>query len=254
MPKTVLIMTATIRPPLDAPGVARLDPSVRLADYRAALAFYLTHLGSGLDAICFAENSGDDVSSLRGLAAAGGAGSRVMFTDQSKLEFPPSYGRCYGETALLERAMSDPVMSAFPEDTVFWKVTGRYKVLNLRRMIRSRPGDADLYADLRTRGGQRWADLRLMAWNRLGYDRAMRGIAPLIREDTHAQRPGEEAAYDVLAQRIASGGFHAVTSFASEPLIDGIRAFDEKNWIAGRQRAVFLARSLQRTILGRVIV
>jgi hypothetical protein len=254
MPPIVLIMTATIRPPLDAPGVHRLDPAVRLADYEAALSFYLDHLGAGLDVICFAENSGSGLASLRAMAATRGAASRTIFTEQSGLEFPPVYGRCYGETALLERAMSDSAVASFPEDTIFWKVTGRYKVLNLRQMIRSRPVAADFYADLRTRRSERWADLRLMSWNRRGFEHAMRGIAPLLREDMNSRRPGEEAAFDVLRDRVAAGGFRAVTSFTTEPLIDGVRAFDQKNWMQGRQRAVYLARSLQRALFRRVII
>jgi hypothetical protein len=247
-------MTATIRPPLDAPGVARLDPEVRLRDYESALSFYLEHLDHGVDLICFAENSGSDMASLRALVASRGACDRVLFTDQSGLGFPPVYGRCYGETALLDRAMVELGKRPRLEDAVFWKVTGRYKVLNLRRMIRARPKAADLYIDLRARRAQCWADLRLMSWTSKGYDSVMRGIAPLIREDTHKFRPGEETAYHVLKERIAKAEISAVTSFASEPLIDGVRAFDERNWMGGRQRAVFYARSLQRAVFGRVIV
>jgi hypothetical protein len=251
---TILIMTATIRPPLDAPGVVRLDPTVRLADYEAALSFYLDELGSAIDLICFAENSGSDLSTLRAIAAARGAADRVIFTDQADLSFPPVYGRCYGETMLLDRAMDELERQLPAANTIFWKVTGRYKIRNLRSMIRSRPADADLYIDLRKRRAQCWADLRLMSWTRAGYDRIMRDIAPLIREDSNDSRPGEEVAYRVVKERIAAGGVNAKTSFAAEPLIDGVRAYDEKNWMAGRQRAVYVARSIQRALVGRVIL
>ena len=254
MSEVVLVMTATIRPPLDAPGVLRLDPEVRLRDYENALAFYLDHLGKGIDRICFAENSGSDMARLRSLVASRGASDRVIFTDPSGLDFPPVYGRCFGETALLDRAMGELREVPRSADAVFWKVTGRYKVLNLRTMIRTRPKASDLYMDLRARRGQRWADLRLMSWTANGYDKVMRGIAPFIREDANNLRPGEETAYHILKERIASAGIDAVTSFNSEPLIDGVRAFDEKNWMAGRQRAVFYARSLQRRLFGRVLI
>lgn len=254
MAQTVLIMTATIQPPHDAPGVARLDPAVRLRDYEDALSFYLKHLGSDIDAICVAENSGYDLGRLRSLVANHGASDRVLFTDQSGLEFPPVYGRCFGETALLDRAMSELADWHYNPDTVFWKVTGRYKVLNLQRMIHSRPRGAGLYMDLRARRTQYWADLRLMSWTATGYERVMRGIAPFLREDKNNSRPGEESAFHVVTQRLREAQIHAVASFRTEPLIDGIRAFDEKNWMSGKRRAVYYVRNVQRAILGRVLV
>lgn len=254
MPKTVLIMTATIRPSLEIPGVSRLDPAVRLSDYEEGLKFYLQFLDKGLDAICFAENSGADLSSLRAVAARAGAADRVHFTDQRGLEFPPAYGRCYGEAALLDRAMMELASRGTTSDTIFWKVTGRYKVVNFAKMMRTRPRTADLYIDIRNTRAQRWADMRVMSWTLRGYEAAMRGVAPLIREDTNNNRPGEEALFQVLPDRLGRGGIDAVTSFVTEPLIDGVRAFDERNWMAGRQRAVYLARNLQRTLLGRVVI
>jgi len=246
-------MTATIRPSPDATGVQRLDPALRLGDYERALSFYLDQLDNGIDTICFAENSHSDLGSLRALVAARGASDRVLFVEQREPLHPPAYGRCYGETMLLDEAMSALQAHGCPPDTIFWKVTGRYKVLNLARMLQSRPRGADLYIDMRSRFSQRWADLRLMSWTAPGYARALKGIAPSIREDTNEYRPGEEAAYDVLSERIKAADIDAVTSFRVEPLIDGIRAFDEKNWSAGRQRVVYYARNLQRAVLGRVL-
>ena len=43
-----------------------------------------------------------------------------------------------------------------------------------------------------------------------------------------------------------------MASFRREPLIDGVRAFDNRNWSQGRQRLVFLARDAQRRLLNRV--
>ncbi|MCP3730827.1 hypothetical protein M9978_10335 [Sphingomonas sp. MG17] len=247
-------MTATIRPPANAPGVTRLDPWVRLSDYEQALAFYLPFLGYGLDAICFAENSGFDLGTLKALATRAGASKKVLFTNQAELDFPPQYGRCYGEAALLDRAMDELSDQPGAADALFWKVTGRYKVLNLQRMMRTRPSTADLYVDLRKRGLQNWADLRIMSWSLKGYNSVIRDMAPLIREDLNDGRPGEEAAYQVMRQRIARRELQAAVSFATEPLIDGVRAFDERNWMAGRQRAVYYMRNLQRALLGRVLV
>jgi hypothetical protein len=43
----VLILTATITPPVHALNLARIEPKIRLSDYRKALEFYLTYLADG---------------------------------------------------------------------------------------------------------------------------------------------------------------------------------------------------------------
>jgi len=253
MPDAVLILTATIRPPADAPGVARLDPKVREQDYLDALDHYIDLLGGPIDRIVFAENSGADLSPIVALAARRGVADRVAAIQTDSNDFPADYGRCYGEITLLDRAMAAPALADLADDTIFWKSTGRYKIRNLAALARTRPA-ADLYIDLRLNRGLRWADLRTMSWTREGYREHLSGIAPELREDLRDGRPGEEAAYDLLHAAAQRPGASIATCFRVEPIIDGVRAFDNQNWSAGRQRLVAAARDIQRRLLGRVIV
>src|SRR6185436_3153008 len=73
-PRHYLVMTATITPPPDAPGLTRTDPQLRHDDYQIALTHYCALLGDCLDGIVFAENSGSDLTDLRRLAAESTAG------------------------------------------------------------------------------------------------------------------------------------------------------------------------------------
>jgi hypothetical protein len=248
----LLIMTATITPPTDAPGLVRVDPGLRLADYRSALEWYLQFIGAGLDRIIFAENSLSDTDSLRDTVAQAGHAADVEFFSFDGMGKPATYGRCYGESVILDRVMQG---SRFATDAgakaEFWKITGRYKVLNLRSMLRTRPRHAAFYCDLRDRGTP-WADMRLMSWSRDGYQTMLQGVGELIREDSNGGRPGEESLHRVLTSRLENLPSRVVTSFRREPLIDGVRAFDNQNWSQGRQRLVFLARDTQRRILRRV--
>jgi hypothetical protein len=249
----VLVLTASILVPAGAPGVVRSDTSLRIQDYQRALAFYASFIGQGLDRIVFAENTGADLRSLREITATKGIASRVDFLTFDGNGFPPIYGRCYGEAIILDEVMGHKCCSELPEDTIYWKSTGRYQIKNFRRMMQTMPRGAQLYCDLRRRRRQRWADMRFMSWTRKGYDEFLAGIAPLLREDTRNFRPGEEALFDVLDERLSGSFLQHARSFTREPFIDGIRAFDNKNWSAGRQRVVYYARSLQRRFLRRAL-
>lgn len=253
MTGSVLILTASITPPADAAGVVRLDPRLRLADYQDALDYYAGFIDRGLDHILFCENTDSDLTTLRQSVMARSLGDRITLVGFSGNDFPPDYGRCYGESIILDRAMSQPVIQAMPAETIFWKCTGRYKLANLHRMIASRP-PVDFYCDIRRRGPVKWADMRLMSWTKAGYREFMEEISGLLRGDLRDLRPGEEALYDVLSERMARTSLPYAATFTAEPLIDGYRAFDNQNWSMGRQRLVYWVREVQRRLLRRVLI
>lgn len=252
--KRVLIMTATIRPPINAAGVSRLDPMLRLEDYKEALKFYTDFLGNDLDQIIFAENTLSDLAPLKDVIRKAGIVDRVNFLSFDGNSFPPKFGRCYGEAKILDHVMSSDAVISSPGSVEYWKVTGRYKILNLKKMIASRPKDTDLYIDLRSHAKPPWADLRVLSWSLRGYETVLRNIAPEIREDLDGYRAGEHVAFEQISERLHKADIRGVTVWTTEPLIDGRRAYDGRNWSHGRQRAVYVIRSLQRRFLKRIIV
>lgn len=242
-----LIMTATITPPAGAPGLMRTDPKLRLEDYRSALIYYIGFLGKELDFIVFAENSNSDVSPLQSIVREAGRESEVEFLVFDGMDHPPDYGRCFSESQLLDHAMSySKVVRSAQRGDLFWKVTGRYRLINLGSMMRTRPSGLDFYCDLRNSRSP-WADMRFMAWTKVGYREVFEGVGQFIREDTNHGRPGEESLYRRLTTLRAVKGF--VTSLKREPLFDGVRAFDNQNWSLGRQRLVYMLRQVQRIVL-----
>jgi hypothetical protein len=246
----ILLLTATIAVPSGAPGIARTDPVLRLQDYKETLAFYTRFINRGIDRIVFAENTGFDLQSLREIAAIKNVASSVDFVSFHGNDFPPSYGRCFGEAIIFDQVMQN--CGNYPADTIYWKSTGRYQIQNFDQMMKTMPQGADFYCDLRRRGSMRWADMRIMAWTRKGYDEFLANIAQSLREDIN-ETAGEIVLYHLLANRFASSTLRYAKSFAIEPLIHGFRAQDNRNWSLGRQRLVYHARSVQRRVLGRVI-
>lgn len=241
----ILLMTATITPD-DAPELVRTDPALRLEDYRQALDFYIGQLGAvtpggPLDGIVFVENSDSDVSTLRALAQERGAADRVEFIANYGRQSYPGRHRSVGESRLLDHGMATSrLIAAAGDGAVVWKITGRYQVRNLATMVRTAPARFDLYCDLRSRP-MTWLDLRFMAWTRAGYDRWLQGISERLGAD-----PREPAMYDyVLAIRDPG----VVKRYRAEPLVDGVRGWDNAHYARGRALAKFWLRTAARRLV-----
>lgn len=248
----ILIMTATITPPLGAPGLQRSDPALRLQDYARALRHYLKFVGKGIDRIIFAENSESDIAVLRSIVDASPHAEAVEFCLFNGMDHPANYGRCYSESKLLDHAMrSSSFASSAAEGDFFYKVTGRYLLINIKSMIRSRPLGCNFYCDLRNAQNP-WADMRFMGWSKTGYEQVFAGIGDQIREDQNHSRPGEESLHRALSKSLPRPG--TVPHLRREPRFDGVRAYDNKNWNEGRQLVVYHLRQTQRILLRRVLL
>jgi hypothetical protein len=230
----VLLMTATIKP---RAGVKTriTDPDVRLADYQRALLYYAACIGNGIDRILFVENSGSDVSALR--QAVPDPRCEFIVYDAAG---HPSYGYGYGEFHLLQYAM-DRYCDDEP-NLLFIKVTGRYIVRNLNRFIALARG-TDIVCDIRNRR-QPWADLRVMAWTRRGFDRVLRDRYLLLRDDLNRLPPEMVLSQEVLASR----GLVRKTFLPFELNVVGRRGMDNKDWSMGALRLRTALRAITRPI------
>ena len=236
--KHILLMTATITPG-NAPELARVDPVARLQDYDASLRFYLTMIDNPLHGIVFVENSNSDVSLLRQTADKMGLANRVEFLCNYGSFTYAEWGRAYGEFKLLDHAMTNSTMVRDAgEKAVIWKVTGRYKVLNLRTIVQRAPANLDAYVDMKDRP-LRWMDMRLMAWTPNGYDRVFLGVA-----DSIGRNFNERAMRENMPEHL--DGVTLVRRFRNEPLIDGIRGYDNANYSRGVNLLKFYVRSAAR--------
>jgi hypothetical protein len=162
--KNVLLLTSTIRPKPGQPNLRVVDPSTRLAEYHRALAFNVLLVERGVvDGIVYADNSGFDLTPL--ITAFPSAA--IEWVSFYGLDYDQSFHRGYGEFRLVDRAyeLSQTLSALEPRDRV-WKVTGRYIVKNLAKVVRFTPRDYDLFCEVR---GE-WAEMSLMAWNRDGYE------------------------------------------------------------------------------------
>ena len=128
-----LLMTATIDPK-DCPD-SRFSVPERQAMYLKAFRFYLRKvvLAWPHARLLFCENSGADLAPFRALIPESVA-DRVRLFSAPWQQFTPAKGKTYNEVLLMEMALAD-----LPTDwqaDLFFKVTGRYAILNIRAFLR----------------------------------------------------------------------------------------------------------------------
>jgi hypothetical protein len=165
--RNVLLLTATIAPKPGQPDLQIVDATQRLQDYATALSFYQGLLDQDvLNAIVFAENSGFDLASLRARFQHPG----IEWISHYDLDYPQHFHRGYGESRLIDHAMAHSlVLGSLAANDVVWKVSGRYVVTNLGRLVCRRAQGGEFHA-IRRRD---WVEMSVMAWTIRGYQAFM---------------------------------------------------------------------------------
>jgi hypothetical protein len=218
----VLLLTATIVPKSGTPNLSRADPRQRLSDYMQAMSFYLGEAAGTFDHIVFCENSKADLSELRALVGAQGWAPAVTFYSNDG-DYPAHYDRGYGEFKLIDEAMAT-VEALQGGSKVIWKITGRYVVSNIAKLVRQTKLPFDLACNYRNHP-KSWVDTYLMAWTPDGYERHLRGAFEHLKANVPGHVPGTAAeemlrpTWTARRARSSQGDFHQrPTSAASGPL------------------------------------
>lgn len=219
-----VVLTATITPPQGVTNLARIDPGMRLEDYCKAFGFYCRMLAEGtITQLIFSENSGSDISRLRDLAEQHGVTRNTEFICYAGLDYPPAYGRGYGEFKLIDHVMkSSRLIQQLHFHENIWKITGRYILRNIPEIIATRPPDADFYCHCRNIPIA-WIDLYVLCWNKTAYGEFLENIYQHLRED-RTQGPCEQD-----FRRIVDGNqfkSNMVRRFRTIPRLEGNRGLD----------------------------
>jgi hypothetical protein len=229
--QNILLLTATITPKTGVPNLKRTDPALRLEDYKIALEFYLNQLKhNAFDGIVFAENSNSDVSSLKALVDIFELGDRVEFVVFDGLDYPPHYDRGYGEFKLIDYAMEhSTLIQGQTERAIVWKITGRYVVRNIVRLIQRQPAEFDIYCNFRNYP-KCWVDTYLLAWTPAAYEACLKGVYSRLKTNV-PEVPTGTAAEELLRQWLnQQKSLKFVRRFRVTPDIDGIRGADNQGY------------------------
>lgn len=219
MAKHIVLLTSTIQPKPNQPGLKLVDPTERLNDYKTAFAFYADLLEKGvLDHIVYVDNSGYDLSELSTTFTH----SNIEWIGFYGLDYPSTYHRGYGEFKLIDHAFTHSrVLTELAEDSKVWKVTGRYIIQNLARMIQFCPVNFDIYCNTR----KNWVDMEVLAWSKAGYQSFIQNIWQLFATG----KAPELILSDVLNEN-QNDTLRIVKRFFWSPVIIGRRGTDGGNF------------------------
>lgn len=237
-PRRLLLLTATVTPHPRMGALAVTDADERYEQYCDAFRFLVSSgASSRFDAIVLCENSGFPLERFD--EAFSGSAAEVIYVPVEMDASAGEFGRGYSEMLLIDRAL-ERVGAAIGETDRVWKLTGRYRVGNLRTVVEKTDPFADLVVTLR-RFPSKWADLYLFAFNRHGW----RAIAEHL--DDLKAASGSVVMYDVI-DGMAKDEATALYRLGAEPRLMGVRGHDQQNYDSVKQRFKRQARRFLHAI------
>jgi hypothetical protein len=140
-----LLMTSCIAPKA---GVRRIDPGLRLADYRAALKFWFEKRDPRITGIVFSDNSGYPLSELRDYADTINIHRLpIEFHEFDHPAATPYLNYGYNEFILINATLARSTLTSLHSH--FIKTTGRYRFPAISRLLDNLPAHFDLAVDCR---------------------------------------------------------------------------------------------------------
>jgi hypothetical protein len=225
----LLLLTATVSPRPDQPSLALVNPAERFEEYRNAMAHYVKLLNMGaISGILFAENSGYDLTRFAALFPL----ARIEWLSIDPEVIPSGFHRGYAEFQLIDAALArSQLFQCMSPDVRIWKVSGRYIVRNLRRVVRLAPRRFDLYGSI----GGGWFEMSILAWSPRAHQQLIQGS---WKHFASAEAP-ELILYRLLQSR-RDPSLHIVCSFVWSPVIEGRRGTDGSPFQGRRTRYRFM--------------
>lgn len=230
----VLLLTATVTPHPQMGALVVRAPEERFEQYRAAFQSLVSSGATELfDAIVLCENSGFALDRFDDVFADSRA--TVIYAPVAMDDSAGKYGRGYSEMLLIDRAL-EQVGDVIGENDRIWKLTGRYRIKNLARVVTASTPSADVVVTLR-KYPSKWADLYLFGFNR----RAWRVLSGHLDELKAAS--GSVVMYDLI-DGLSTQGLQVRARLGAEPILAGVRGHDQRNYDSGTQRLKRRARQL----------
>jgi hypothetical protein len=148
MNRYLLVLTACIDPSAGEYLLHRNQPSVRLADYKSALEYWLSYPDERIRKILFIENSKYPLHELQEVARTKNPlNKEVEFISLDCNWYPPGGHYGYAELRMLDLGLEQSRLRS--ETTHMIKVSGRFRFPKLNKLLNLLPQSFDAAADAR---------------------------------------------------------------------------------------------------------
>ena len=240
MKKQILLITATVTPQANMPNLKVVNPQERVHQYLESIRFLVQSGATSIfEKIYLAENSGYDLTLFRHALIEAKCEVELV-SIQPRVD--GRVGRCLSEFLLIDDAMKvESLAQALERGCVLWKITGRYSILNLNKIV-SNQADYDININMR-RYPKKWADLFLFSFNRRGWESIGAALCGFTPENNTGL--SEVDIYDVINSISNKNEVTVQRRLPFEPHIVGVRGYDGHQYDSGSQR---LKRIVRKTI------
>lgn len=240
----ILMITSTIAPARETFLLSHSDAKSRLEDYREAFNFYSGLVKDDIiDKIVYADNSGYDLADIRGIASEVGILDKCEFIS---FHTPAvrEVNRYYLEINLINEAFERSQFLGL-DDAIIWKVTGRYIIPNIAKVIQRAPL-ADLYINFRN-WPARTIDFFIVRFTRQAFEKLLFNQV----EEFRNIRTGE----DILRERLDAlheSDVATIRRFNQTPRVIGRRGYDGSPYESRIGYAKYVLRVCANKLLPQV--
>ena len=233
--QNILLLTSTIKPKNQA-GLAVINFKERLQEYVNCLEYYCDLVKSGLvDKVVFVDNSGFDVDFLKDKYS----NFDVEIISFYGLDYDANFHRGYGEFNLINYAYKKSlILNSLSSDACVWKISGRYKVVNIVNMIKTKPHNVELYFDMPRK---EWVSMELIMWKNRAYYTCVQQFESWFETNLPPEM--------ILAEKLAilKNNLNIIDEFHWMPVINGRRGTDGTRF-ENRNKVKFLLIKLLKLI------
>lgn len=242
----IAFITSTINPNPDVFLLKRASVTERLKDYEIAFRFYCSMLNKGvIDSIVYVDNSNYTLSSLESIAEELGVSEKVEFISYQSQDSPEN-SRYFLEINLIKYGMNTSEKISKAKNPMIWKVTGRYLIKNINKIIFELKENVDLYINFRNKP-YKVVDFYLVGFSKVGYEE--------ILGKNISKYEGQVDGELILREEIESQKFkdcEVVTRFQNIPRLVGVRGYDNKSYSSLSNISKYYFRVLVNYIFPRL--
>jgi hypothetical protein len=220
----IALITSTISPDPGVIALQRSNVNLRLEDYKAAFKFYCEKLKEKVfDKLIYVDNSGYSLDQLIAIAINTGVDKDCEFISYLST-VDPNNNRLYLEANLIDHFINSSEIlnkSCSVADCKIWKITGRYIITNIRKIISGcSDGNFDLCLQYRDYP-QRMVDFYLVGFSLDAYIKLISNNINMFKGKINGEL--------ILRRHLDAGyasEFHVIKRFKVVPRIVGFRAYD----------------------------
>ncbi len=240
-------MTGTFQPSANSIRLSRVNVAERIEDYKKGFRFHLGLVRRGVfDRLLFVENSGYGMQDFEPLVNSYALQDKVQLLSYKEEENDTPTTRFFGECRLLKYALDKGDWWRNAEPAFVWKVTGRYIVRNIEKIIKGVPGTATLVLHCRNRPME-YVDFGLAGF-REDIGRRFLSLA-LARPEVSTS---DERLIRIMMKEGRFGDIELAPRFPEIPDFSGIRGSDNARYDGVNYRLKFVCRRLANRIFPRL--